>query len=174
MKTRLSRRWTWPAALALLLALAGLYGLARASTQPGLASGARIVRDHPLTASQNTRDALTAAALEPGGGLPGAEVSEGFYNFGAIGAQEVVRHDFLVTNRGSAPLVIRRAYTTCRCTTAEISASNVPPGMSALVTVIFDAGFHNTRGQTVRRGLILETNDPNRTQVELWVQAKVR
>jgi hypothetical protein len=38
----------------------------------------------------------------------------------------------------------------------------------------FDAGFHDARGQTVRRGIIIENNDPTNPQIELWAQASVR
>jgi hypothetical protein len=41
------------------------------------------------------------------------------------------------------------------------------------VKVIFDAGFHDAAGQTVRRGVIMENNDPDQSQEEIWVQAAV-
>jgi hypothetical protein len=43
-----------------------------------------------------------------------------------------------------------------------------------MVTVRFDAGVHNLSGQTIRRGLILETNDPQYPNVEFWVQATIK
>jgi len=43
----------------------------------------------------------------------------------------------------------------------------------AIVTLVFDAGFHDVRGQTVRRGLIIENNDPDWPTVEIWAQASV-
>jgi hypothetical protein len=46
--------------------------------------------------------------------------------------------------------------------------------MVASVTLTFDAGYHDTAGQTVRRGLIIENNDPRQSQAEIWVQAAVR
>ncbi|NLF66213.1 MAG: DUF1573 domain-containing protein [Chloroflexi bacterium] len=70
-------------------------------------------------------------------------------------------------------MTISRAYTTCGCTTAEFSASVIPPGKAATVKVIFDAGFHDAAGQTVRRGVIMENNDPDQSQEEIWVQAAV-
>jgi hypothetical protein len=85
----------------------------------------------------------------------------------------VVERTFIVRNEGEALLTISRAYTTCGCTTAEFSASVIPPGKVATVKVIFDAGFHDTAGQTVRRGVIIENNDPNQSQAEIWVQAAV-
>ena len=42
------------------------------------------------------------------------------------------------------------------------------------VTVQFDPSVHNLRGQTVRRGVIVETNDPQNPSVDFWIQATVR
>lgn len=112
--------------------------------------------------------------------LPGEEpqpkivVNERFYSFGVIGPTEVVTRDFAITNMGDAPLTISRAYTTCGCTTADLTATVIPPGKVSIMTVTLDAGFHDVRGQTVRRGVIIENNDPRNSQAEIWVQASVR
>lgn len=105
---------------------------------------------------------------------PEIQVPEKSYNFGIVGPQDVVEREFIIRNVGDAPLTISRAYTTCGCTTAEISASVIPPGQVATIKLVFDAGFHDAAGQTVRRGLIIENNDPQRSQTEIWIQAKVR
>lgn len=105
---------------------------------------------------------------------PAIAASEKSYDFGSIGPQDVVQRRFAIFNTGKAPLTISRAYTTCGCTTAEISARTIPPGKVASVTLTFDAGFHDTAGQTVRRGLIIENNDPRQPQAEIWIQAAVR
>lgn len=111
--------------------------------------------------------------LPQGGPQPAVEVPQAFHDFGRIGSKDIVTQTFLVRNTGDAPLTISRAYTTCGCTTAEISADVVPPGQAVTVKLRFDAGFHDAAGQTVRRGVILENNDPEQPQVELWVQAEV-
>jgi hypothetical protein len=105
---------------------------------------------------------------------PAIAVSEKTYDFGSIGPTDVVERGFVIFNTGDAPLTISRAYTTCGCTTAHISASLIPPGKVAEVTLTFDAGFHDTAGQTIRRGLIIENNDPHQPQAEYWIQASVR
>ena len=61
----------------------------------------------------------------------------------------------------------------CGCTAAEISADVIPPGKAVTIELVYDAGFHDTAGQTVRRGLIIESNDPDQPQAEIWVQADV-
>jgi hypothetical protein len=105
---------------------------------------------------------------------PKIVVSERSYNFGSIGPNDIVQRTFAIRNDGDAPLTISRAYTTCGCTRADFSASVIPPGKVAEVFVTYDAGFHDSRGQTVSRGIIIESNDPQRSQSEIWVQASVR
>jgi hypothetical protein len=121
------------------------------------------------------RDRPISAIHEMGEGppIPFLPRDESTYDFGMIGPQDVVNRTFIIRNTGEAPLTISRAYTTCGCTTAEISASVIPPGMVAEATLIFDAGFHDTAGQSVRRGLIIENNDPNQSKAEYWTTAKV-
>ncbi len=112
--------------------------------------------------------------LPKDGPQPVAAAPEDFYDFGVVGPTDVVQHKFYLVNTGEAPLTISRAYTTCGCTTADISATVIPPGKAAEIVVTFDAGYHDVRGQTVRRGVIIENNDPKHPQVEFWIQATVR
>lgn len=86
----------------------------------------------------------------------------------------VVDHTFVLKNDGEAPLTIGRMDTTCDCTTAELSAQVIPSGKLALLRLVFDAGYHDTRGQYVRRGVGIETNDPTRRQVTVRADATVR
>jgi hypothetical protein len=112
--------------------------------------------------------------LPKDGPQPKIVLLEDFYIFGSVGPTEIVTHDFVIANQGEAPLTISRAYTTCGCTTADFTATVIPPGKVSVVTMVYDAGFHDTGGQTVRRGIIIENNDPKNPQVELWAQAAVR
>ena len=97
-----------------------------------------------------------------------------FYDFGSLPGNSVVQKDFIVANSGTAPLLIQRAYTTCGCTTAHITAVTIPPGKASLVTITFQPGMHAQSGTTVRRGIIFETNDSTHPQTAIWIQAKVK
>ncbi len=135
-----------------------------------------VVYDKPLTAvhEMESLNLESIPFLPMDGPQPKISVSEDSYNLGSIGPTEVVTYDFAITNLGEAPLTINRAYTTCGCTTAEFTATVIPPGKVSVVTMILDAGFHDVRGQTVRRGIIIENNYPKNPQVEIWAQAAVR
>lgn len=127
----------------------------------------------PIVAIHEMGEGPSIPFLPKGEPQPHITIPETSYDFGTIGAKDVVEQTFMIRNTGEAPLTISRAYTTCGCTIAEISASVIPPGSVATVKIIFDAGFHDAAGQTVRRGLIIENNDPQQSQAEIWIQAKV-
>lgn len=165
-----ARRHVVLIALALAAVLAALAGLWLIRAQA--AAPVEVVYNQPLRAG-HAMPLSWLPAQAASTGRPQAALPVEFYDFGAVGSRDVVRHDFLIINRGSAPLVIQSVSTTCGCTTAEITASVIPPGKASRATLIFDAGYHPVAGQTVRRGLILETNDPERSELEIWVQAEV-
>jgi hypothetical protein len=135
-----------------------------------------VVYEQPLFAVHEMEASNLASIpfLPKDGPQPKIALSETFYSFGSIGLNDVVIREFVIANQGEAPLTISRAFTTCGCTTAEFTASVIPPGKISIMKLTFDAGFHDAGGQTVRRGVIIESNDPRSPQTEIWVQAAVR
>lgn len=134
-----------------------------------------VVYEQPLQAGHEMSASPSIIPFLPEGGpQPKIVISQDFFDFKQVGATEVVEHEFVIANEGDAPLTISRAFTTCACTTADFTATIIPPGKIAIVTLTFDAGFHDARGQTVRRGVIIESNDPANPQMEIWTQAAVR
>lgn len=159
----------------LLVAAYSFWGGGLPSAPPAFAYDAGdVITEHPIQAVHEMGRGADIPFLPPDSPQPEIRVSERFYDFGSVGPDEIVQRTFAIRNDGQAPLTISRAYTTCGCTVANITATVIPPGKVSEVTVIFDAGFHDSRGQTVRRGVIIENNDPARSQVEIWVQASVR
>ena len=135
---------------------------------------ADVVNDQPVLAVHDMGEGPAIPFLPASQAQPKIQIPEKSFNFGMIGSKAIVEQEFIIRNVGDAPLTISRAYTTCGCTTAEISATVIPPGKVATIKLILDAGFHDTSGQTVRRGLIIENNDPQQSQAEIWIQASVR
>jgi hypothetical protein len=137
---------------------------------------ALVVNDMPIQAvhEMNGLDTGSIPFLPEGGPQPNIVVEQNFFDFKQVGASDVVQHEFVIRNDGDAPLTISRAFSTCACTTAYFTASVIPPGKIAIMTLTFDAGYHDVRGQTVRRGIIIESNDPDQPETEIWTQATVR
>jgi hypothetical protein len=120
------------------------------------------------------RPVLGAAASDPEANRPVLQIDKTFYDLGRIGPTQPVSQVIPIRNRGTGALRITWGYTTCGCTTADLSAVEIPPGKTALLTVTFNPAVHNLQGVTVRRGVILETNDPQHPQPEFWIQATVK
>lgn len=135
----------------------------------------RIVYSEPvqLMHDQMHYRMMGAVLTSPTAGTsPDVDVPVSFHNFGTVKQSQVASWSFEIANRGTAALVISSGYTTCGCTTAELSTAEIPADKSGLVTVYFDPQ-HASLGSVVRRGVILETNDPQKPQIELWIQASV-
>lgn len=98
-----------------------------------------------------------------GGGLAGAVFLTALY-FAIVSWAESPQHavEFFLEERWIAIFVL------------VLGAAVIPPGKVSIVTLTLDAGFHDVAGRTVRRGVIIESNDPNRPETELWTQAAVR
>jgi len=180
MKTLLYKKlYFWLLAGGLLLAALGTWiWWASPRMAPGESfanqtiAGSRPVRASSAGAEIDFAD-ITPVESSMDGEAPQAELPVSFFDFGRIRSTDVVQHPFLVVNHGEAPLLIQRVYTTCGCTVADLSSVEIPPGQASLITITFDAGFHDVAGTTVRRGLIMETNDPLAPTLEIWVQAAV-
>ncbi len=78
------------------------------------------------------------------------------FNFGTVPAGTIVRHDFVLRNRGTADLLILAVRSTCGCTVGKPSAKRIPPGKSATIRLRFDT---KGRGGKERKTLFVVTND---------------
>jgi hypothetical protein len=186
-RSRASRSRRTRLASALLVVSAGLalsllsFWLWYGASEPSFADAgsdynpADVVRDQGLHGTHVMGASQTPVPFVPTSGpQPKLTIPHEKWSFGTVGPTDVVDHTFVLRNDGEAPLTIRRIYTTCGCTTAELSAKVIPPGKVALLRLIFDAGYHDTRGQYVRRGVVIENNDPTRRKVTVWADAIVR
>jgi len=134
--------------------------------------GEKIRAVHAMSPSNNSQyPNLTSSSSTA---KPEIRLSEKYYDFGAVNADQILTRTFVIANSGQSTLVIQRAYTTCGCTSADFTATEIPPGKVALMTLQFDTGYHDLHGTTVRRGVMIETNDPEHPTQEIWIQASVR
>ncbi|MBA3074206.1 MAG: DUF1573 domain-containing protein [Anaerolineae bacterium] len=134
--------------------------------------GEKIVAVHLL--GNISLEKPTAQAFSDPVEEPKIQLSENFYDFGSVSSTQVLTRTFIISNTGKSPLIIQESYTTCGCTTAEFTAKEIPPGKVALMILRFDPAFHKMSGSTVRRGVIIYTNDPEHRTQEIWIQATVK
>lgn len=134
---------------------------------------ADVVNDAPMHGIHEMGPSTVSAVFIPNDQpQPRIGIPQTYQNLGSVPASSEARYTFVIRNEGEAALTISRIYTTCGCTVADLTSSIIPPGKVSLLTVIVDADFHpEAIGTTVRRGVIIESNDRSRRSSEVWVQA---
>lgn len=79
------------------------------------------------------------------------------FEYGRVANTQEVEHVFQLRNGGDAPLEIGRIYSGCGCTRTQIDATNLVPGATATVAVVF-----HLRGRSGARiiNIFVSSNDP--------------
>jgi len=124
----------------------------------GIASGLAQTKTSPPAAAE------TVARPETSG--PRIEFGGTAFNFGKTNAGEVVRHDFVFTNTGTATLEITDVRPGCGCTTAGGWDRRVEPGKTGAIPLQFNStGF----GGSVTKSATVICNDPGKSNVVLQI-----
>ncbi len=92
------------------------------------------------------------------------------HDFGSVVEGDPVRHDFVIENKGSSPLLMEKVKPDCGCTTVSYT-KEIPPGGKGTVSVEV-----NTRGYGGRRlskRVLVETNDPENPEFYLKIGGNV-
>jgi hypothetical protein len=94
----------------------------------------------------------------------------GTYDFGSVGANVQVAHDFILTNKGKSDLFIRKVTATCGCTAVEPAKTIIAPGTSTIIKATY-----NTTGRSGpdKKAITVITNDPRQPRTILWIKASV-
>lgn len=108
---------------------------------------------------------------------PKIEISPAFYDFGEVEFGKIAEYKFIIENKGSKTLEIRRLATSCSCTTAKINKEKLNPGETAELFVSYDtaamgSGTHGTGSQ--ERIIYVKTNDPANPQATVKIHAYVK
>src|SRR6266498_3244827 len=112
-----------------------------------------------------TEDAVTppeknVAAPESAG--PKIQFAGTVYDFGKIGAGELVKHEFVFTNIGTGTLEIKDVRPGCGCTTAGTWDKEAEPGKTGSIPLQFNSANF---GGTVAKQATVTCNDLNQTNV---------
>lgn len=109
--------------------------------------------------------------------LPRIEVAPLSYDFGEVDFGKVVDYTFRIRNTGEEVLEIKRVATSCGCTTAKASKTEINPGEETDLLVSYDtaamgSGAHATGNQ--ERIIYIKTNDPVTPQTQVTISAYVK
>src|SRR5262245_16894162 len=111
----------------------------------------------PVPAAKSAVDTLEASG-------PRIEFASLVFDFGKVSAGELVRHDFVFTNTGSALLEITAVRPGCGCTTAGTWDRQILPGKTGVIPLQFSSANFNGK---VTKSATVTCNDRARTNVVL-------
>lgn len=97
-----------------------------------------------------------------------------FYDFGAIKKSAgVVQTDFQISNTGDEILKIGKLSSSCGCTSAKISKTEIAPNEQATLTVYFDPNFHKEPQGQFSRTVFVPTNDKDNLETEVKISVTI-
>ena len=139
-----------------LLTVAGVFGAAVASAAE----------------DKTAPPSAPAAAAAPAGetGVPKIEFGPMVFDFGRVKAGEVVKHDFVFTNAGTATLEIKDVRPSCGCTTAGTWEKQIAPGKTGTIGLQFNSSAF---GGPVAKSATVICNDPGKSNVVLQLTGTV-
>jgi hypothetical protein len=92
------------------------------------------------------------------------------FDFGDMGQKETRTATVTVTNEGAAMLRILDVKADCGCTVPTLAKDTLEPGESTLIDIQFNSKKFNG---TVIKAVNITSNDPNNSQVDVMIMAKV-
>lgn len=129
------------------------------------------IRKHRFIISASIEEDFRNLTEEEKKNAPKAIFNKEVFNFGEIGQNESISKRIELTNKGNAPLIIRKIKSSCGCTVVKPDKKILKPGESTDFKVTFNSGRkkgHQSKVVTV----IL--NDPQKPTVRLYVRGTVK
>jgi Protein of unknown function (DUF1573) len=121
--------------------------------------------------SESSETAGQLSNLGTSSGHPRAEAINPVYDFGHVYSGTPVTHAFRVRNAGTGPLTITAVRTSCGCTAAQPTKTNLLPGEESSIAVSFDT--RTDHGPAVRTITVI-TNDPEHQPLQLTMRGDVK
>lgn len=103
---------------------------------------------------------------------PKAYLPEDTHDFGVMHSNAKGRYEFVVFNRGEAPLAVKMGSSSCKCTVAIPEDAEVPPGGSTKVALEWTGKEEGLSTQFSQHATIL-TNDPESERITLTIKGRM-
>lgn len=167
-----SARFMRKVALGVVLVAAGtVFGLANPAAAQSTDLSAGGFNSGPASSGASVPNDLQGITGAATAGTPKADVSEKTYDFGTVLNAVPVSHVFKIRNAGTGTLVIGGVQTSCGCTAAKPTRTDVAPGEESDIAVSFDTRFD--KGAATRT-ITVFTNDPKAQQIVLTIKGDVK
>lgn len=125
----------------------------------------------PASAAAGPPPRPAAPVANPPSSGPRLVVADRIFDFGTVQKGVSLRHDFVIHNRGNAPLEISDVRPACGCTTAAEWTRTLAPGASGSIPLKFDSAQFS--GPVIKTVSVI-SNDPATPETVLEIKGIVR
>ncbi len=126
--------------------------------------------DKILYISANISEDFSAYSEEDMKNAPVITIDNELFKFENAVMGDLVEHNFVVTNNGKTPLIIRKVKASCGCTATSPEKTNLAPGESTNIKTSFNtAGRKGNQTKTIT----VITNDPKKSSITLTITGNV-
>ncbi len=101
---------------------------------------------------------------------PKLSIDNALYDFGGITSGDVVSTTFVLTNTGKTDLNIRKTKSSCGCTVPELATSDIKPGESVTLRVIFNSA--GRKGNQIK-SVTIYSDDPAKPIQKVTIKSRV-
>lgn len=126
--------------------------------------------DKPFYVTANIEEYFGELTEEALAQAPRVQFETTEHNYGKIKAGDKVTYEFRLTNTGKKPLIIRKVKASCGCTAAMPEKSELKPGESTSIKVVFDSTGRAGRDS---KSVTVITNDPRQPTTNLVIQGEI-
>src|SRR5262249_12890837 len=103
-------------------------------------------------------------------GAPGITIDSESHDFGTVDRGVWLKHRFTITNAGTSPLILNRAYATCGCTLPKLTKSKLLPGETGALDVSVDTSMKQNR---ITKSVFVVSNDPHKPSLKVDLSMNV-
>ncbi|MCP4694660.1 MAG: DUF1573 domain-containing protein [Desulfobacterales bacterium] len=116
-----------------------------------------------------TAAAQAAENQTPAG--PSAWLPSTVFAFPTVVDGAVVSHEFVIENKGAAPLKIKKIGTTCGCIATQYTREEIPPGGRGSLTLSLDTDGYG--GTNLQKRAAIFTNDDQKKRLMVTISGRV-
>ncbi len=114
------------------------------------------------------RDEVASSSVQNSTQCLPLQVTKQRHNFGEVPVGQELKHIFVFTNTGTAPVQITEVQSSCNCTTAFLSDKNIAPGQEGQIEVSLKVPSKNKK---VEERVLLYTDSPAQPAIEFIITA---
>lgn len=135
-----------------------------------LASALLVATSAVAALPASSKTAKSAAASAADAQQPKIVVTDPVKDVGQVTKGSKISHDFVVENKGSAPLLISEVRPSCGCTVVSFDKAIAPGASGKVHTVVDTTDFSGP----IAKDVTVLSNDPNTPRLRLVIKADVR